>query len=364
MIKLLTFIQTFDTIKITSLYFQTKLKVKLKMPHICSVCNKNFATKRSCRRHEEQVHNIPTQGRKLNCNECEFQSSSMKGMAQHSNAIHGTREIHDCVYCDVVFIDEDEYREHLRVQHAMPQWDESNNYDLGGHERVSIFNDGLKSIKMHIGEEGRDMLEFLVANQREIKRIIRNETVAGPAKMQFAARIQMVKDSEEEGEVNTEFFVNTRMVLIYPGEEMTDDEFWENVEKMLNTISTFTSEGSGWRFSRLLAFELKFARFSPIRAGSYIALPPKYVSEQNLLNINNINDPNCFLYCYTAAYHLNIGPPLVNEKTTWRKKRSPELYGPKNKNAHQPKGTYQMPMALGEIGIFETENDVQVNVFR
>ena len=145
---------------------------------------------------------------------------------------------------------------------------------------------------------------------------------------------------------------------------MTDDEFWENVEKMLNTISTFTSEGSGWRFSRLLAFELKFARFSPIRAGSYIALPPKYVSEQNLLNINNINDPNCFLYCYTAAYHLNIGPPLVNEKTTWRKKRSPELYGPKNKNAHQPKGTYQMPMALGEIGIFETENDVQVNVFR
>ena len=82
------------------------------------------------------------------------------------------------------------------------------------------------------------------------------------------------------------------------------------------------------------------------------------------LNINNINDPNCFLYCYTAAYHLNIGPPLVNEKTTWPNKRSPELYGPKNKNAHQPKGTYQMPMALGEFGIFETENDVQVNVFR
>ena len=58
------------------------------------------------------------------------------------------------------------------------------------------------------------------------------------------------------------------------------------------------------------------------------------------------------------------GKPLAGPKTSWQVKKSPELYGPGNRNAHQPLVEYKKPMPMSEIGIFENENDVQVNIFR
>ena len=175
----------------------------------------------------------------------------------------------------------------------------------------------------------------------------------------------MLKDvSEQEEPKHFVFFINSEKTITYPGANLTDEKFWIKVEQIINSISTITKNGSVWRFETLLSFAIKLSRFSPIRAGSYIALPVKYQSERSLLNIRNYQDPNCFLYCYTAAFHLFYGSPLVNEDTTWRTKWSPSLYGPKNPKAHQQYGTHQMPMLVDEIGIFENENDVQINVFR
>ena len=58
------------------------------------------------------------------------------------------------------------------------------------------------------------------------------------------------------------------------------------------------------------------------------------------------------------------GKPLAGPKTSWRVKKRPELYGTGNRNAHQPLGECKMPMPMSEIGIFENEKDVQVNIFR
>ena len=132
--------------------------------------------------------------------------------------------------------------------------------------------------------------------------------------------------------------------------------FWNRVEQIINSISAITTNGRGWLFEKLLSIEIKLSKFSPIRSGSYIALPAKYQSEQSLLSIRNYQDPNCFLYCYTAAFHLFYGPPLVNKDTTWRKKRSPSLYGPNNPRAHQSYGAHKMPMPVYEIEIFENKN--------
>ena len=85
-------------------------------------------------------------------------------------------------------------------------------------------------------------------------------------------------------------------------------------------------------------FEIKITRFVPVRPGFYIALPPKYESEQSLLNNRNYNDRNCFLYCFTAAYHIFKEKPLAGPETSWPVNKIPELYGPGNRNAHQPLG--------------------------
>ena len=154
------------------------------------------------------------------------------------------------------------------------------------------------------------------------------------------------------------------MKFLYPGNGLPDGQYWEAFEKILNSVSTFTSQGSGWWFEKLLKFEQKFDRFVPIRAGSYVALPPKSESDQLLLSIQNNNDANCFKYCYTAAFHIFNGSPLSGPETSWRVRKSPEFYGANNPNAHQPAANFELPMAVSEIGIFEEGNDVTINVFR
>ena len=56
------------------------------------------------------------------------------------------------------------------------------------------------------------------------------------------------------------------------------------------------------------------AKFFPIRAGSYIQLPPNLKKQQrNVVNVHNTSDRNCFLYCYYAAYHAQPGKPPLYE---------------------------------------------------
>ena len=329
----------------------------------CDICQKTFSSLRNLRRHRKAIHNIKTQNKPLQCNECNFESPSLVGMIHHTKQLHGSETIHHGVYCSKTFLLKSVFEDHMKLNHGMPQW--RNNGYSGDLPVMSSISGNLRSIQLHTSGNENDMLEYLMNQKHEIQQIVRSETEAGPKKIQFAAKIKMLKDvSEQEEPEHFDFFINSEMTIVYPGENLTDEMFWNKVEQIINSISTLTTNGSGWRFEKLLSFEIKLSRFSPIRAGSYIALPVKYQSEQSLLNIRNYGDPNCFLYCYTAAFHLFYGPPLVNEDTTWRTKRSPSLYGPKNPRAHQPYGNHQMPMPVDEIGIFENENDVQINVFR
>ena len=106
----------------------------------------------------------------------------------------------------------------------------------------------------------------------------------------------------------------------------------------------------------------KIVKFNPIRGSSYLALPSELVNNRHLLNIRNINNSSCFLFCYTAAYHMKYGPVL--ESTSWRTITSPALYNRTNTTAHQAQGEYEMPMAIDKIDSFETFEQVNVNVFQ
>ena len=64
-----------------------------------------------------------------------------------------------------------------------------------------------------------------------------------------------------------------------------------------------------------------------------------------------------------AAFHIFKGSQLAVLKTSWRVRKSPDLYDANNPKAFQPAGNFEMPIAVSEIGIFEEENDVQMNVF-
>ena len=66
------------------------------------------------------------------------------------------------------------------------------------------------------------------------------------------------------------------------------------------------------------------AKFQPVGGSSYIASPGELQSLRSLLNIRNHRGNRCFMYCFTAAYHLHHGPQLGTD--TWRTVTSPILY--------------------------------------
>ena len=138
------------------------------------------------------------------------------------------------------------------------------------------------------------------------------------------------------------------------------------VEKMQAVLETFASYGSGWVLQHVIQVFVKLAKFSPIRGSSYFDLPFRIRTSQNLINIRNHEDNNCFELCFTAAYSLKHGVDLLltdQQKANPAAARTqPDTYTAES--AHKAQGNFDSPMSFASIGKFEQLNDVRVNVFQ
>ena len=238
------------------------LKLFAEMSCQCDICQKTFSSFRSLRRHRKAIHNIKTQNKPLQCNDCNFESPSLVGMIQHSKQLHGSETIHHCVYCSETFLLKSVFEDHMKLNHGMPQW--RNSGYSGDLPVVSSISGDLRSIQLHTSGNENDMLEYLMNQKHEIQQIIRSETEAGPKKIQFAAKIKMMKDvSEQEEPEHFDFFINSEMTIVYPGENLTDEMFWNKAEQIINSISTITTNGSGWRFEKLAVIRNKIVKVLP-----------------------------------------------------------------------------------------------------
>ena len=92
--------------------------------------------------------------------------------------------------------------------------------------------------------------------------------------------------------------------------DLADKSFHSMVRQMLLSLNNFASHGSGWTLDQIENIEVRLVKNKPISASSYLALPGTLSGMSVLLNMRNREDEHCFLYCYTAAYHLQYGPDL------------------------------------------------------
>ena len=65
-------------------------------------------------------------------------------------------------------------------------------------------------------------------------------------------------------------------------------------------ISRWQNQGSDWVIDRILTVYLEFARYEPIRGGTYIPTPTKLRSKQAIINIKN-RDDQCLRWALRAA---------------------------------------------------------------
>ena len=222
--------------------------------------------------------------------------------------------------------------------------------EITGYRQVeTAFGGSLQTYQLKRNITSIDLLELLGKEKNQIQNLIREKTRAGPKKIQLTTELKLIKPKiNDDSQDSITIFTNTNFVPVY-FYGLTDDEYYHLMEQLISALVTFASHGSGWILLEIKNLLVKFTSYSPIKGRSYMALPNKLQGCRSLLNIRNLGDENCFLYCYTAAYHLHTEIPLI-ETSSWRCKSNPDTYNPRtNPLAKKHHGDFSMPMPLMKL---------------
>ena len=151
------------------------------------------------------------------------------------------------------------------------------------------------------GSNVNDLMEFMSNVKPQLDQLHTENVTRTGRKTQLFLKVYLSKPLKGD-----KTLLRLLMVLVY-GSSLPQAGFLAAVDKLLNTLFTFTASGSGWNLDKGVDLEVKFATFNPIRGSSYLSIPPELDASHLLLNIRNRQDHNCFLYVFTAVCHLNHG---------------------------------------------------------
>ena len=100
-------------------------------------------------------------------------------------------------------------------------------------------------------------------------------------------------------------YFNTETVTVYHS-GISDESYESLIDSIVSTLVIFSSYGIGWQLLSIDKVTLKLTRCVAVRGSSFIPFLEGYPlsRDKTLLNIHNGSDNNCFLYCYTAGYHI------------------------------------------------------------
>ena len=182
----------------------------------------------------------------------------------------------------------------------------------------------------------------------------------------FKLRVKMFIDEFNSAKVNAEFisefviekgveekkdikYFSTSSEIIYRTTNL-GDWFRQNIrDPILKELEEFQERDSGWTLKSIISLCINMNKFSPIRASSYIDLPPSIRKRRACINIQN-TDNECFKWSILAALH-------PQEKNNYRVSK----YLP-----YQDELSFagiEFPVKLNQIQKFEVLNDISVNIY-
>ena len=117
-------------------------------------------------------------------------------------------------------------------------------------------------------------------------------------------------------------------------------------QEILNIVDIWVSLGSGW------SIYLNLTTYRPLRGGRYIPLPAKLQnSKKGLINIKNLKDDKCFLWCH--IHHKN-----PQEKDPQRIKKTDKQYIEKLNHKD-----ITFPVSQKYYNKIEKQNNIRINIF-
>ncbi|XP_022794378.1 uncharacterized protein LOC111333124 [Stylophora pistillata] len=153
--------------------------------------------------------------------------------------------------------------------------------------------------KMHTidGVEGYSPLNFLKAVKPVIIKFLLTQK---NIKAKFVLRCYMEKVNIATGESTLQHAIfHSSQKIIF--EETDREEVYQKcVEKILESLATFTRNGSGWVVSSVDGLDLHTVKYNPLKGSSYIPLPKHLADKKAIINMQN-KDEECFKWCVTRA---------------------------------------------------------------
>ena len=123
------------------------------------------------------------------------------------------------------------------------------------------------------------------------------------------------------------------------------------VERIIEKMATFQSEGSGWRLRRIIRLELHTVSYKPLRGETWIPLPKELANKKAIINMKN-KDNKCFLWCVLRA----LNPKELNTQRIDKKLMEKE-------NTLNMEGI-EYPVSLKDLNKFEKQNpSISITVY-
>ena len=162
-------------------------------------------------------------------------------------------------------------------------------------------------------------------------------------------KVTFSKMSDGEIVIKTAYF-NSKVQTIINHTEI-NEALQMSKQNILNLISQWISEGSGWTIKSVDSHYLNIVKYKPLKGSSYIQLPYELRnSAKALINMKN-EDNECFRWCHIR--HLN-----PQDKDPQRIKKSDKLYV---KNLDY--SGIQFPVSKKQYHRIEKQNKININVF-
>ena len=162
-------------------------------------------------------------------------------------------------------------------------------------------------------------------------------------------KVTFSKMSDGEIVIKNGYF-NSKVQTIINNTEI-NEALQMSKQNILNLISQWISEGSGWTIQSVDSHYLNIVKYKPLKGSSYIQLPYELRnSAKGLINMKN-EDNECFRWCHIR--HLN-----PQEKYPQRIKKTDKQYVEKLDYSN-----IDFPVNVKHYNKIEKQNSININVF-
>ncbi|XP_075232286.1 uncharacterized protein LOC142330725 [Lycorma delicatula] len=205
------------------------------------------------------------------------------------------------------------------------------------------------------------LLSTLLRYQKSILNCLKEEgrRFDGNIKWYVAANVELMKRTHLEDGVETTYtnlYLHGKTRTVINLDDNTDvvEESWiESVEKIIETLTKFINNGSGWVMNKIIYIDLNIIRYRPLygASSSFIKTPKKLVKREAIVNVKNPHDEKCFLWSVLAYLH---DQPGRNYRQSWYARFEHEI----NMNG------ISYPVKVKDIDRFEVLNHtISINVY-